>query len=135
FEARIEFTHGRAASDEIYAHTQTLMWMGAGVRASPPVMWDTIQDNFDDAYFGDPVIYNNAVALLPILVRSHWGAAEITKQGDNTNVTLVQIHPDFHQQIIAISAKLMDIDPARINMHATPEHYQPHLCGWNLLMR
>ena len=138
FEARIEFvtnTHGWAASDEIYAHTQTLMWMGAGIRASPPVMWDITKDHFDDAYFGDPVIYNNAVTLLPILVRSHWGAAEITKQGENTDVTLVQIHSDFHQQIIAILARLMDIDPARINLHATPEHYQPHLCRWNLLMR
>ena len=138
FEARIEFmtnTHGWAASDEIYAHTQTLMWMGAGIRASPPVMWDISKDHFDDAYFGDPIIYNNAVTLLPILVRSHWGAAEITKQGEVTTVTLVQIHSDFHQPILAILARLMDITPDRITMHATPEHYQPHLCGWNLLMR
>ena len=138
FEARIEFmtnTHGWLASDEMYAHTQTLMWMGAGIRASPPVMWDPQKDAFDDAFFGDPVIYNNAITLLPILVRSHWGAAEITKHGEGTSITLVQIHADFHAPVIAILARMMDIDPQRISVHATPEHYQPHLCGWNLLMR
>ena len=138
FDARMEFmvnTHGWMASDEMFYYTQALMWSGSDMKFSPPVLWDIAKQDFDEAGHGEPNFYNNSTTVLPILVRSHWGAAEITKRGDQTSITFIQIHADFRERLISILARFLDIAPHRIQIHMLPEYYRPHLCGWHLMMR
>lgn len=136
--ARLEFmsnTHGWMASDEMYFYTQDLMWMQQELKFSPPVMWEINKTTLDETGFGEPCIFNNATTVIPIMIRAHWGAAEITKRDGRTFVTLVQVHEDFRQSLIHIITRLIDIPQERVTLHYTAENYQPHLCGWNLMMR
>ena len=138
FDARMEFmvnTHGWMASDEMFYYTQSLMWSGSDMKFSPPVLWDITKQDFDEAGHGEPNFYNNSTTVLPILVRSHWGAVEITKRGDQTSITFIQIHADFRDRLTMILARFLDIAPHRIQIHMLPEYYRPHLCGWHLMMR
>ena len=128
-------THGWMASDEMFYYTQSLMWSGSDMKFSPPVLWDITKQDFDEAGHGEPNFYNNSTTVLPILVRSHWGAVEITKRGDQTSITFIQIHADFRDRLTMILARFLDIAPHRIQIHMLPEYYRPHLCGWHLMMR
>ena len=95
--ARLEFmtnTHGWMASDEMFFYTQDLMWMQQELKFSLPAMWDIHKTSFDETGYGEPCIFNNATTVIPIMIRSHWGAA---KRDGRTFVTLVQVHEDFRQ--------------------------------------
>lgn len=119
----------------MYQCTQLLMWLQEEIKFSAPVLWDIDQSEFEETNFGEVMIYNNSLTILPVLVRSHWGAVEIEKRGDQTTITLVQIQHDLQTRIVFIVARLLDIAPHRLQVHIAPEHFQEHLCGWNLLMR
>lgn len=139
FSQRAEFatnTHGWLAADEMAFICQHLQWaLADGPRYSPPVYWDSTTAEFQESPFGPPSVWPSATTHMPVLVDNHWCAMEITRQGDDVQVTTVQVPRHLHTRIILIVARLMDVGPHRMQITHEHNHHIPHLCGWQLIHR
>lgn len=138
FTARVEFmcdTHGWAASDEMFHHTQALQWQQNWLRFGTPQMWNPANGDFESPVFGELHIMNNATAAIPVLIGGHWAGIEIDRQGDQVIVTFVQVPEQHHTALTFLVGRLLDIAPHRFQVQTEQSDPPDHLCGWLLIFR
>ena len=137
FNQRAEFmcnTNGWLATDEMLVITQTIQWSQRTHHFAPPVLWDPTKPDFEDD--GTEVhIFNNSITIIPILLRDHWAACEVHRQGDRATVIMLQVPQELVTRATFIMARMLDIGPHRIEVRTELTNYTPHLCGWTLLQR
>lgn len=129
-------THGWVATDEMVFVCQLIRGINPeGPLFSGPVYWDVRQSDFDESPFGDFLVADNATTIIPILMQAHWAAVDISRFGDSIHLTIHQVPPKFHLQLVRIIARRLDTTPAKIQFHAPMDIPAPHLCGWNLIAK
>ena len=139
FEQRAAYavdTHGWIASDEMAYYCHMIRWLdNDGKHFAGPMYWDVMQNDLEESPFGEFLVLDNTVTIVPILMQAHWCAVEVRRQGSQIHLTLHQVHPRFHLRLVRIFARRLDTTPARIQFDAPVDVYIPHLCGWMLIAK
>ena len=127
-------SHGWLATDELHFITKMIQEAGDNsLIFSPPIYWDVSQDDFEESPFGDLYIDPNIKTVVPILHQAHWGAVEIERIDNRAHINICQIAQRFHDRLVRILARRLDLGTQRLVVHVDFTVPPPHLCGWMLI--
>ena len=134
---RCEFainTNGWCASDELlYAMKWLLMDQEAHARSFAIVQEQ--ESDFDESTFAFPQVHPDSTTWFAILSGSHWFGSELTRCGDEVQITFLGLDSLKAHRLTQIFARRLDTTGRKIQtfVHAFPQPF--NMCGWALLFR
>ena len=127
-------SHGWLATDELHYICKVIQEAGDNTMVfSPLVYWDVNLDDIEESPFGDLYIDPNVKTIIPILHQAHWGAVEIERIDNRAHVNICQIAQRFHDRLVRILARRLDLGRHKLVAHVDFNVPPPHLCGWVLI--